>query len=269
MPKLKHDEPPASDALEDQPLSPREEAFAYEVATSYNQTSSYMKVYEVDEKKVPRQHVSGRACDLAHKPNVAKRIKHYRRLAADAAVNNLADTINDWIQIAEADPNDLIKHRVGACRHCHGDGFLYQWRDEQEWAQAIASAMDAYDPKKDPEGNGPRLPDNLGGYGFNANIVPHEYCPKCDGRGIPYTVVADTDTLTGAARRLYAGVKVTRDGLQVLMRDQDKARENLARVLGAFTDNVNIKGKIAGMQVSEELNETQRAALDGFFAGSF
>ncbi len=59
--------------------------------------------------------------------------------------------------------------------------------------------------------------------------------------------VHDTRSLQGAARRLYAGLKQGKDGLQVLMADREKALENVARHLGMFNDKleVNVTGPLA------------------------
>ena len=38
--------------------------------------------------------------------------------------------------IATADPADLCIAVVGACRHCHSEGFKYQGRDAEEFADA-------------------------------------------------------------------------------------------------------------------------------------
>ena len=59
--------------------------------------------------------------------------------------------------------------------------------------------------------------------------------------------VHDTRRLQGAARRLYAGLKQSKDGLQVLMADREKALENVARHLGMFNDKleVNVTGPLA------------------------
>lgn len=67
---------------------------------------------------------------------------------------------------------------------------------------------------------------------------PNPDCQACKGDGHRRIVVADTRKLSEAGRLLYRGVQVTKDGLKVLMADQDKAAENLARCKGMFKDKI-------------------------------
>jgi phage terminase small subunit len=56
----------------------------------------------------------------------------------------------------------------------------------------------------------------------------------------------DARLLSERARRLYAGIKVTKDGIEVKMRDQDAALLNLAKHLGMFVQKVEHSGKNGG-----------------------
>jgi phage terminase small subunit len=56
---------------------------------------------------------------------------------------------------------------------------------------------------------------------------------------------ADTRQLTGAARLLYAGARKTREGVEIILRDQDAALVNIARLIGAFKE---VEQKPADMQ---------------------
>lgn len=138
--------------------------------------------------------------------------------------------------IATADPNEISQYRRSACRHCHGKGHLYQWRDHAEWDEACARAKDK---KK-------TAPSDDGGYGFDHNKDPHPDCPRCSGEGDGRTFIADTRRLKGAAKLLYAGVKETRDGIEAKMHDQMVALDKVARHLGMFKDRVELTGKDGG-----------------------
>lgn len=74
---------------------------------------------------------------------------------------------------------------------------------------------------------------------------PNPECKSCGGEGHNQPFFADTRKLKGGARLLYAGVKVTKEGIEVKTMDQMKALENVARHLGMFKDagvNVNLQG---------------------------
>jgi phage terminase small subunit len=137
-----------------------------------------------------------------------------------------------WWDIATADPNELIQYRRTNCRHCHGEGFAYQWLDKAEFDQALKSAalVENADSRT--------FPTDDGGYGFNKKADPRADCPQCSGEGREDVFAHDTRHLLGAARLLYAGVKITKDGLEIKMKDQDKALENVARHLGMFKEKI-------------------------------
>jgi len=65
-------------------------------------------------------------------------------------------------------------------------------------------------------------------------VDPDPECPTCMGVGIMRTWFADTRKLDPAVRALFAGVKVTKEGLQLLVESKDSAREKLAKILGAY-----------------------------------
>ena len=141
-----------------------------------------------------------------------------------------------WWELANADANELVEFQRNNCRYCWGEGHRYQWT-ETEFEAAQRRAEDKHEEE----------PDADGGFGFVATRDPNPACPECHGQGIGTMHVHDTRKLKGAARRLYAGVKQGKDGLQVMMADRDKALENVARHLGMFNDklDVNITGPLA------------------------
>ena len=75
------------------------------------------------------------------------------------------------------------------------------------------------------------------------NQMPNADCLRCKGEGHGHAHMHDTRKLTGAARSVYNGVKIGKEGLQVLTLDRDKALENVAKHLGMFVDRKEITGK--------------------------
>jgi len=73
---------------------------------------------------------------------------------------------------------------------------------------------------------------------------PDTSCLACRGEGVGRGYVADTRLLTGSARKLYAGVKITKEGIEVKMHDKAAALVNVGRHLGMFTDKVEHSGEI-------------------------
>lgn len=141
-----------------------------------------------------------------------------------------------WWDIATADVNELTEYRRLCCRHCWGFGFNYQWRDAVEYEDAVKKATAA---NKQP-------PKDVGGYGYDDTLDPNPDCPRCNGAGIGRAHFHDTRDLTGAARRLFAGVKEGKFGVEVITRNQDDALKMVARHLGMVKNKTEITGADGG-----------------------
>jgi len=154
------------------------------------------------------------------------------------------DVLRELWDIAQADPNDLIEYRRGACRHCWGEGHRYQFTEGE-----MQTRREAFDKKApgaeaaawDADG----LFDEKGGIGFDATNNPNPDCPECHGEGVGDVVAKDTRDLTGPARKLYAGVKITKEGLEIKMHDKVAALTQVGRHLGMFTDKTEHSGSVA------------------------
>lgn len=131
--------------------------------------------------------------------------------------------------IVRADPNQLAQFRRVNCRYCWGENHLYQWRDIAEFDKAAAQA--SRDGKPEPE---------YGGLGFVDNAIPNLDCPKCCGEGMGQLYMADTALLDGDARQLYAGAKLGKFGVEILLEDKAAARRELIKLITAT------KGSSAG-----------------------
>ena len=147
--------------------------------------------------------------------------------------------LRKWWDIANANPNDLMQYRRVCCRHCHGTGHAYQWINEAEYQHACDE--ERKQAKKDDRA--PKLPSKAGGFGYTTANRPHAECPNCFGDGRGHVHFNDTRDLTGAAALLYAGAKVSKDGIEVKTHDQGKALENVARHLGMFKEQHEHTGK--------------------------
>ncbi|MEQ5234261.1 MULTISPECIES: terminase small subunit [Providencia] len=141
-----------------------------------------------------------------------------------------------WWDIATADVNELTEYRRLCCRHCWGFGFNYQWRDAVEYDDAVKKAMAASKPP----------PQDVGGYGYDDTLDPNPDCPRCNGAGIGRAHFHDTRDLTGAARRLFAGVKEGKFGVEVITRNQDDALKMVAQHLGMVKNKTEITGADGG-----------------------
>jgi phage terminase small subunit len=213
-------------------LTAKQDLFARWLAETGNQAAAYRKAYNVHERTLP-QTVWVCASRVAALPQVRARVRHYQDLATLDTIMSVRELFKHCVDIATADPNEIARVVHRCCRYCHGVDFQYQWKDEDEYIAECAKL--AEDPKA-------TMPSEAGGYGFNGALEPNPICPHCYGVGHEQVVIADTTQLTGKARKLYKGAKQDRFGcVEVFMHDQDKARELVGRMLGAFNDKLDLR----------------------------
>lgn len=135
-----------------------------------------------------------------------------------------------WL-IATADPRELIETKVYSCRYCHGEEHAYHWR-LSEYEAAVIEAEEAREA----------LPDCSGGFGFDPFESPHPECPRCKGNGEQVVSLKDTRDLSASALALFKGVKQTKQGIEVLMHDQQAAMRLYAELSGYQVSKKEISG---------------------------
>lgn len=195
-------------------LSPKEERYCLEILAGKEKREAYRIAYGT----------RGNPENVGNRVHVIARIQELRKPIIEEAQMKAADVLTKWIDIAMADPNDIVQHRRTCCRFCYGKNNEYQWT-AGEYASIAAQAVE----------NNKIPPTCGGGFGFDANMAPHIACPECFGNGVAQVYFVDTRQLKGRAKALYAGVKKTSGGgVEVLLRNQDAALENIAKFLGMF-----------------------------------
>ena len=211
-------------------LTDKQEKFALGILAGLTRADAYRAAYDCKNSTPKTIHDS--ASKLSRDPVVAQWIDERKQKALEKLDISQADVLRELWHIATADPNELTQIRRNCCRHCWGFNFGYQWKTEEEWATACARAIQ----------NKAVPPEFDGGDGFDKRLEPNPDCPECEGDGVPDIVMADTRKLTGSARRLFAGVKQTKFGVEVMMRDQDGALDKIARHLGLYNDKLHLPG---------------------------
>lgn len=159
------------------------------------------------------------------------------RVTREARVE-AADILREYLDLASADPSKIMQVRRVNCRYCWGVGHQYQWK-AREYAEACDNEMRAASRERREV----KMPDCGGGFDYRHNAEPNPVCPECGGEGHEDIFFKDTDGLTGPERKLIAGVKRTRDGLEIKLRDQDAALKILAQYAGLLIDRKELTGK--------------------------
>ena len=164
-------------------------------------------------------------CENLTKPNIQAAIAE-ARLKQQQRTEITADRVlrEAWNQVT-ADARELTELVVVCCRHCYGEGHMRQ-RTQVERDYAYKLWVDeGEDPEDFPE---------EGGVGFDPNREPFSGCPECGGHGYPRVVLKDTRKLSPGAASLYAGVKQTKFGIEVMTHSKDAAMEKLFKHLGLY-----------------------------------
>jgi phage terminase small subunit len=221
------------------PLAERYEEFAGHFVRTRNAAQAFRIAFAPD-RSVGLSIIHAQADRLLRDESMQARMRELIDAATRGTLMTVQSLLTDLHDIATADPNELISHVVECCRHCHGEGFGFQWVDESEWARACddVAKRNAKLPPGAPHTTHEPLPEIAGGFGYWPTNDPNPCCPHCFGRGVGRTVLHDTTKLSPAARKLYKGVKETRNGIEVLMHDQYAAHDLLLRVAGALKETV-------------------------------
>jgi phage terminase small subunit len=180
------------------------------------------------------------ASRLLDRPDVQELLQQrMARIEAKTEINSERVIREAW-GIATADVNELVEFRRRCCRHCYGIDFGYQ-RTVQEISRDRAkyNAERNKAIAKDPNCVGTYEDfDEMGGDGYDARKPPVADCTHCWGDGVGDALFKATGAVSPSARSLYAGVKQTKDGYQMLLVDKLGAMEKLMKHLGLYeTDN--------------------------------
>lgn len=200
-------------------LSEKQASFVYWFLVTKNRVEAYRRAgYQCEGNTVYPA-----ASQVYRNIKVARAIRVLSDRFMQRYSASLDEVVAQLVAITKADPNALTQYRRVNCRRCWGENHLYQWRDIAEFDKAAAKA--SKDGKPEPE---------YGGLGFSDNNDPDPDCPHCQGEGEGQLFFADTRDLCGTNERwIYAGVKKTKDGIEILMHDQAAARRDLLRLIVA------------------------------------
>jgi hypothetical protein len=238
-------------------LTPLARAFAESYTIDCNASAAYRRV----RPEVSTETAGTEGPRMLGRPEVAAAVaeafarKRQRlQLTGDDIAHMLAE-------VATADPRELMEVRRVPCRYCWGEGHRYQ-RTAAEQERAIAEHAAQLAQAEASKAPDPGAFDVAGGIGYTTRRAPHPGCPECHGDGQLHAHFHDVRSLSPAAARLFAGVKLSKDGsVEIRTKDQLGAVQALARVLGIGAENVNVKAAVASAQAGslDELQEWLRS----------
>ena len=231
--------PPAK-AHDGQTLTPKQQRFVEEYLVDLNGAQAAVRAgYSVHTAKQIATENLAKPYLQAAIAEARKQQQERTQITADRVVKELG-------LIAFADPRELVEVKTGCCRHCYGEGNRYQRTvgemnaDRELWAV---------------KGNAPADFDELGGIGFDPLKLPHPECPECGGDGQARVVPKDTRHLSPQALALYAGAKMGKYGVEVMLHSKMEAVEKLNKFLGVYEkDNQQKSDPLAALlhRISKE-----------------
>lgn len=233
-------------------LTPNDQRFVDEYLIDLNGTRAYLRVFPgVTE---------GSACTLAArllgKVRIAEAVASAKAARSRATKITAEEALQHVWGIATADTRELVEHLIGCCRHCWGEGHRYQRtagemeRDEAALAKSNEELIKAGKP-------GVQEFDPKGGAGYDKRRAPHPDCPECFGEGVGRTVFKDTRKLSPGAAALYAGVKETKDGIEVKVHSKGEALEKVFKHLGLYEKDNKQRSFLEGVS-----RETLKAVVE-------
>lgn len=259
---------PISNGLDDgheptSALTTKQEVFCQTLVETGNRGFAYRRAYNVGVATKPRT-VWVNASRMAALPHIQRRVRELLdNAAANATVSKQRLIQFLWDRIM-ADRRDVVNHVRRCCRRCYGTNHQHQWKDEIEFAMALAQVMDANGGLPFDSPLRKELPTDEGGFGFDPHREPEPTCdsPDCMGDGFGKTVIADTTQLSGAAALIYEGVKETNQGIEVKLADRNADMTQLSKLLGWSIEKVDstVRNATGGKELPADMYDIPSTA---------
>lgn len=182
------------------------------------------------------------------RPKVAAAVNEYMHALLGRGRMEAQEIVAYWSAIIKADPGEVVQHRRNCCRHCWGVNHAYQFKPAEFQKAMIAHEKTRADILSKGGADIGEFPSVEGDW-FDGLVEPNPECPECFGEGLACVFVADTRKLSPEGRALLAGVKETREGIEVKLHDKPKIMEFMARHLNVFNDTPD--GGAASVVVTE------------------
>jgi hypothetical protein len=241
--------------LASESLTQKQRDFARYYVECRNATTAYRMAYDCDPAKDGGRWVGVEATRTLARPSVAAHVAELQEAAAAHTIIKARELVQDLVDMASVDPEEVTSVRTINCRHCWGFEGRYQWRDEAE----LGIECERKQADVDRGVKYVQFPDALGGFGYTPSKGPNPECAKCNGAGLVMSAVRDSRQWSTKARKLVKGVKQTPNGIEVLMHDQMQARIELAKILGLYGKDVTLNPAEPEEPVATDASEAEAA----------
>lgn len=242
--------------MKTQKLTPKQQAFVDEYLVDLCAAAAARRAGYSERTAVCQ------AARLLSKANVQAAIASAMKARAARTEIDQDRIVRELWHVLTADANGLVEYRRTCCRYCYGEAHRYQFTaGEMEIARREHAAFVMKAQQDETEVPAELLIFNpRGGIGFDPRKPPVDSCPECFGEGEGEVFVKDTRDLSPELRSLYAGVKRTKEGLEVKMHDKKAMGELLMRHLGMLNDKLELsrpKVRVKDMTGRKPKGETE------------
>ncbi len=218
-------------------ISAAEDRFCQEYLIDCNGTRAYMRANAGVSEKTARTMA---ARQLA-KVGVSQRITALRAEQAQRLSISADRVLQEVWSIAMADPREIVSYIRSCCRNCYGAEHQYQRTSvEMEEEREAHELQEDEKEERALARNRTHVRKTFqekGGLGYDGRREPHPDCPACLGLGVERVVIQDTRKLSPQAVALFAGIKQTKDGVEVKLNDKRGAAEMIFRHLGLYEED--------------------------------
>jgi len=209
-----------------------------------------------------------RASRLLAKPNLKEIVQARIDEKIEAIRMSRERVLDAFADIAEADANELSQHRRVCCRHCHGPidkatggrDKLYtpaEWIERRERHEARRQELIA-------GGRG-----DIGEFAvptpqrwYDKRLPINSDCPECFGDGVGEVFLMDTRMISRRARALLAGVRETRDGVEIKVHSKEAALSVLAKHHKIYDDAPTVAVSFNAVELDATFGEAMRKSTE-------
>jgi hypothetical protein len=211
-----------------------QERFVQEYVMSGNVRIAYLAAFGEGASAKPAE--AGRL--LLRNPSIMARLHVHQHAVATMSVKSTDTLVRELEEMCEADINEFVELKRGACRYCWGVAGSYQWRDMAEYEAAVNDCIQRQKPTPP-----------FTGEGYRHSVEPNPGCLQCEGEGLQRVLVRNTDDVSPGARKLFKGIECNSDGSvkKIILADQLAARQELHRIRGMHVErslNVNVNAQL-------------------------
>lgn len=231
---FKSRETPTLDMLDED--EPRQGQFVREYVKDLNATQAAIRAGYAEDSA----HVT--ASRMLSTAKIQAAIRELRDELLRGIEVEAKDVLQTLVMQLRADINEISQYRRVCCQACWGersDDGKHAWQctpleyekkklaHDRERTRLLDRSGQTVDIGEFP---------SIEGDWYDKRREPNPDCPECFGEGLGEVYFGDTRKLSKAAKALYGGVKVGKEGIEIIVSNREKVIDQLARVLGMFKD---------------------------------